>query len=245
MSAAERRRDLRLCPDTDFVVTCVADEPVWRGSPYNLARAIVDLGPRGARLVTVGRLREQLPVVVDVSAPDGTARLRARGRVRWTRSLGREGPSFAGISFERILTCFGERLRFIAPPRPDAGAPRGRDPQRRFPRFSPPADGVTCLPRGFWRALGFASNAARHLFDLSLGGIHLVCGQPLDPGRRVDLGVDLRRPAVRLEGEGEIRWCRRDTLRLEPRWHAGVAFRNLQPLSRAHLVAAEKLYLGF
>jgi hypothetical protein len=242
---AERRRDLRLRPETDFTVTCVADEPAWRGSPYNLARGIVDLGPRGARLVTVGRLREHLPVVVDVTAPDGTARLRARGRVRWTRNLGRDGHGLAGICFERILTCYGDRLRFVAPPRPETRGPSGRDPQRHFPRFSPPADAVARLPRGFWRTLGLSTNAARRLTDLSLGGTHLVCGRPLTPGRRVDLVVDLRRPAARLEAAGEVRWCRRDTLSLEPRWHVGVAFRELPPLSRAHLVTAEKLFLGF
>jgi hypothetical protein len=243
--SAERRRDLRLRPDADVTVTCVADESAGRGAPYNLARGIVDLGPRGARLVTAGRLREHMAVVVDVAALDGTARLRARGRVRWSRTLGRDGPSLAGICFERILSCWGDRFRFLAPARSDARPSGARDPQRRFARFSPPTGPVTCRARGLWRVLGLAVNAARRLQDLSLGGTHLVCGRPLDPGRRVDLVVDLRRPAARLEAEGEVRWCRRDTLSLEPRWHVGVAFRHLPPLSRAHLVTAEKLYLGF
>jgi hypothetical protein len=44
--------------------------------------------------------------------------------------------------------------------------------------------------------------------------------------------------------EADVRWCRRDTLSLEPRWIAGLTFKRLEPAQDAHLREVDRTYLG-
>jgi hypothetical protein len=240
----ERRRHSRLKPDKGYIVTCYSAEA---GDPsaakYNLASKLVDVSPRGACLVTVGRLRARLPVQVEVYFPKTGARVRMRATVRWSQTVESRGPNkqtahVAGLEFDKTLQ--------LQNPRKEAPRPgRTEEPRRGSKRFSPGDVQLVCLPRNFWRALGLSSNAARQVKDLSLGGVQIVSTRRLKPGQGVSLRLEFRKPHAVIEAEGEVRWCRRDTLSLEPRWNAGVAFRRLPPVSHSNLVTIEKIFLGF
>ncbi len=121
---------------------------------------------------------------------------------------------------------------------------RSGDPQRRHPRFWPGRAEVVAVPCGFWSAMGFRPNAALRLMDLSLGGAHLVSSTRLEPRSRVDLEIQLVRPALSLRTRAEVLWCRRDTLSLAPRWEAGLAFRALSPADAFELRAIDRYFLG-
>ena len=121
---------------------------------------------------------------------------------------------------------------------------RTPEPQRRHKRFWPGRIGLTAVPRGFWSAIGLGSNAALLLRDLSLGGAQVVSSVRLAPRSRVDLEIEIVRPAARIRGAAEVLWCRRDTLSLAPRWNAGLAFRGLSPADSLELRQLDRYFLG-
>jgi hypothetical protein len=104
---------------------------------------------------------------------------------------------------------------------------------------------LVCLPRGLLRSFGLAANKGRQVKDLSRGGAQIICSQKLKPGQHVDLRLEFRRTELTLEAEGVIRWCRRDTTSLEPRYLAGVVFKNLPEGSERSLRAIEGAFIGF
>ena len=40
-----------------------------------------------------------------------------------------------------------------------------------------------------------------------------------------------------------MRWCRRDTLSLEPRWNVGVVFKDLDPGAHGRLRTVEAVFI--
>ena len=243
----ERRKCSRIKPESGFVCSCTNADFAGHGPrAYNLATRLLDVSPRGACLVTTGRLRERVPIIVDISVPQALARFKARAIVRWSQTLERGGRTahVAGLRFERILESYGDRLSFLGG-RPEAPSPaRTREPQRRFKRFQPRDARVVCTPRDLWRMLGFKTQAALRLHDLSLGGAQVVCSKRLKPGSTVDLALDFERPQGSVAAEAVVRWCRRDTRSLESRWHAGLVFRRMAPDHEERLKEVDKLYLG-
>ncbi|HLF93024.1 MAG TPA: PilZ domain-containing protein, partial [Planctomycetota bacterium] len=150
----------------------------------------------------------------------------------------------AGLAFDRVLECYGDRLSFLSGRRDAPSPARTREPRRRFKRFCPRDARVACVPRDLRRLLGFPSNPALRLQDLSQGGAQIVCSQRLKPGRTVDLALDFDRPRATVAAEAVVRWCRRDTLSLESRWHAGLVFRRMAPGDEERLATLDRHYLG-
>ncbi|HYF00679.1 MAG TPA: PilZ domain-containing protein, partial [Planctomycetota bacterium] len=66
----------------------------------------------------------------------------------------------------------------------------------------------------------------------------------LDPGLTATLRLRTARPDVDLTADVEVRWCRRDTGVLAPRWTAGLAFRPMSPADAQSLRALDRHYLG-
>jgi hypothetical protein len=46
-----------------------------------------------------------------------------------------------------------------------------------------------------------------------------------------------------VSAEGIVRWCRRDTLSLEPRWVVGVVFKRMGPDSGGRLRTVEAVFV--
>ena len=42
---------------------------------------------------------------------------------------------------------------------------------------------------------------------------------------------------------GVVRWCRRDTLSLEPRWNVGVVFKDMEPSAQSRLRTVEAVFI--
>jgi len=244
---AERRKCSRIKPDHGIVCTCTSAEYSGHSrSPYNLATRLLDVSPRGACLVTPGRLRERATLIVDISVPQKLARFKARAVVSWSTTLERAGRTahVAGLRFERVLESYGDRFSFLGG-LPVAPAPaRTREPRRRFKRFAPGHARVACAPRSFWNILGIRTNPALRLQDLSRGGAQIVCSRRLKPGRTVDLTLSVDPPRVTVVAEAAVRWCRRDTRSLESRWLAGLVFQRIRPEQEEQLKALDALYLG-
>jgi hypothetical protein len=237
----ERRRHERV-PRKDAEVACTSAEFAKPGSEsYNLAVRLLDTSATGACIVTKGRLREGVKVVVGVVLPRTGTKIMARAVVRWSttvESRGREAH-VAGLQFDRSLS---ELAPPKAPPKL-SDHPKSKEPQRRHPRFTPEKVDIVCLPRGLLRKLGVKSNSAKGLRNLSLGGAQIVSSQKLSPGERVDLTLQFRYPATTVIAEGVVRWCRRDTLSLEPRWNVGVVFRQMDPGSDGRLKTVEAVFI--
>jgi hypothetical protein len=120
---------------------------------------------------------------------------------------------------------------------------RGPEPRRRHKRFTPPRTGVVCTVRGFWASL-FRRNVALCVKDFSLGGAQIVASRALRAGVKAHVLFDFPGFPRPLAAEADVRWCRRDTLSLEPRWNAGLVFKRLSPDDEAQLREVDRSYLG-
>jgi hypothetical protein len=230
----ERRKYPRTKPEAGFVIAAYNAGSEGRDADaFNHATRLLDISSKGLCMITVGRLREGVALLVELAAPGTRARFRARATVRWSATVEGGGrlpkvANVAGVEFDKVIEAFGEKVEYLTGWSVGRGRLTGPEPRRRHKRFAPPAQvEISCFPRGFWRALGFRENAARRIKDLSLGGAQIVCARRLRAGSSVDLRLEFGRPRIVVVAEGEIRWCRRDTLSLEPRWEAGVVFKRL------------------
>ncbi|HVE40730.1 MAG TPA: PilZ domain-containing protein [Planctomycetota bacterium] len=120
---------------------------------------------------------------------------------------------------------------------------RSNEPRRKHKRFSPTRTNVVCIPRGFWASI-LRRNIAVHVKDVSLGGAQIVASRALRAGAKTDVLLDFPGFPRPLSAEADVRWCRRDTLSLEPRWNAGLIFKKLSPADEAQLREVDRTYLG-
>lgn len=121
---------------------------------------------------------------------------------------------------------------------------RTSEPRRRHKRFAPLQAEVTCTPRDFWAAVGLRRNVAIQLRDVSLGGVQIVVDRELKPGLKTDLLLVFPGFFHPVAVEADVRWCRRDTISLAPRWTAGLTFKRLTTQDEANLVEVDRTYLG-
>jgi hypothetical protein len=243
---SERRKSFRVKPDAGFVCTLTSSDLAGRpGGGHNLAQRLLDVSSGGACLVTVGRLRDRVPLILDIHVPQALARFKARASVRWSETLERRGRTahVAGLRIERVLESYGDRLSFLGGRR-DPAPPPPVEPQRRFKRFYPKDARVSCEPLGLAQLLGIRREVALHLKDLSQGGAQVVCSRRLAPGRRVNLRLEIPAARTALSAEAQVRWCRRDTLSLESRWNAGLIFKRMSPEDEDTLKALDRFHLG-
>jgi hypothetical protein len=234
---SERRRHNRVA-SKEASVACTSAEFAQPGTDsYNLAVRLLDTSASGACIVTKGRLREGIKVTLGIILP----RVMSRAVVRWSTTVESKGRTahVAGLMFDRAVS-------ELSPPRPpatDSEKLRSKEPQRRHRRFAPEKVDIVCLPRGLLTKLGVKSNSAKGLRNLSLGGAQIVCSEKLAPGDPVDLTLQFRYPATMIKAEGIVRWCRRDTMSLEPRWNVGVVFKQMDPASGGRLRTVEAVFV--
>jgi hypothetical protein len=121
---------------------------------------------------------------------------------------------------------------------------RTSEPRRRHKRFRPPRVQVTCVPRGFWTSLLRRLNVAITVRDISMGGAQIVTDRPLKPGIKTDLFLQFAGFPDPVEMEADVRWCRRDTLSLAPKWNAGLTIKHISPANETRLADVDRTYLG-
>ncbi len=205
--ADERRRHSRKSPPKDVKAELQVEHMVG-----NLAKKVVDWSATGACLVTEGRLRPGAVLRLELNG--GGVKIRSKAVVRWSSTLQRQGKTAHICGLELPA----------APPK----APLRRDPQRRHPRFSVKDVEETALtPKTWLSSLGFAKPLSAGVRDLSHGGIRLAVDRKLRVNLRVRLRLVLRVPNTVVQADGVVRWCRRDTLSLKPKWDVGILFRKI------------------
>jgi hypothetical protein len=121
---------------------------------------------------------------------------------------------------------------------------RTSEPRRRHKRFHPPRAEVSCVPRGFWTSILRTLNVAIGLRDVSLGGAQIVADRPLKPGLKTDVTFRFSGFPDPVQVEADVRWCRRDTLSLAPKWNAGLTIKRMSPTDETRLAAVDRTYLG-
>jgi hypothetical protein len=239
MAQERRRADRQRTPEGSIV--CTSPDFAKPGSPsFNLAMKLLDTSSTGACLVTKGRLRQGVPVFVGIILPRQGTKVMARATVRWSTTVESKGRTahVAGLQFDRPISALA--------PRKAPGAPAGqaaKEPQRKHQRFAPEKVDIICLPRGLLTKLGVKANSAKSLKNVSLGGAQIVSSEKLSPGEPVDLTLKFRYPATEVKAEGVVRWCRRDTLSLEPRWNVGVIFKQIDMASQGRLRTVQAVFI--
>jgi hypothetical protein len=231
----ERRRHDRISSAKEAKIACASEEVVAPGSDsFNLAIRLLDTSASGACLITKGRLREGIPVTVGIVLPDNTKVL-SRAVVRWATTVESRGrvAHVAGLEFEKPVADLAPSLPKVAP---------SEEPQRRHKRFVPDKVDIVCLPPGILGKL-VRNNAAKAVKDLSLGGAQFVSSEKLKTGDRVDLMLSFDFPKTSVRAAGVVKWCRRDTLSLEPRWNVGVVFKDMEPSAQSRLRTVEAVFV--
>lgn len=240
MAQERRRADRHRTPESSVV--CTSPDFAKPGSPsFNLAMKLLDTSATGACLVTKGRLRQGVPVFVGISLPRQGTKVMARAVVRWSTTVESKGRTahVAGLQFDRPISQLAPRKTAGAP----SGQAAGKEPQRKHKRFAPEKVDIVCLPRGLLTKLGVKSNSAKALKNVSLGGAQIISTEKLRPGEPVDLTLKFRYPAAEVKAEGIVRWCRRDTLSLEPRWNVGVIFKRIDLDAQGRLRTVEAVFV--
>jgi len=125
------------------------------------------------------------------------------------------------------------------------GIAKSHEPRRRHKRFSPPRAQVTCVPRGFWAPLIKGRNVALYLRDVSLGGAQIVAAKPLATGLKTDITITFAGFPDPVQMEADVRWCRRDTLSLAPKYNAGLTIKQIAPDHEFRLANIDRTYLGY
>jgi hypothetical protein len=204
----ERRRHSRKRPPKD-----VRADLQIEGMVGNLAKKVVDWSATGACLVTEGRLRPGATLRLELTGAG--VNVRSNAIVRWSTTVERKGKTAHVCGLE------------VRAPKPAPAVPK--DPKRRHARF--PVKNVAeteCAPSTWLSALGFSANVSAGVRDLSHGGIRLSVDRKMRIHQRVSLKLVFKIPNTTVEAEGVVRWCRRDTLSLTPKWDVGIVFRNVK-----------------
>jgi hypothetical protein len=231
----ERRRHPRIKPDPLFRIQCYTadfvENPLHR---TNLALRCLDLSARGACIVTPGRLRVGAPIVVSIDVPDTATRFRGKAVVRWSQSVEKQGREahVAGMEILEVLESDGERVAFLS------GGARtllpAQDRQKHRRALVSEAE-VTCTVSGLMGSLGLSRNVAKSLVDISESGCKLILEKKVEPGHHVKLHFNFKHPALKVDTEGIIQRCDRDTLQLAPKYDTEVEFQNMGNEDAAHL----------
>jgi len=234
----EERRRARRIQAKEAQVACTSPGFAKPGTAsYNLAVKLLDTSASGACLVTKGRLREGIPVIVGIVFPSQNARVMSKAVVRWSTTVESKGRTahVAGIQFEKPIPSLG--------PTPEAIETKKGEPQRRHKRFVPETVDIVCLPPGLLTKLGVNKNTAKGLKNLSLGGAQIISSEKLKTGDRVDLMLQFRYPKATVQAVGVVRWCQRDTMSLEPRWNVGVVFKQMDSGSSGRLETVQAVFI--
>jgi hypothetical protein len=232
---SERRRHDRAASPKEAKIACASEEWIAPGSDmFNLAVRLLDTSASGACLLTKGRLRAGIPVTVGIVLPNETKVL-SKAVVRWATTVESKGrvAHVAGLEFEKPVADLAPSLPRLAP---------SEEPNRRHKRFVPDKVELVCLPPGILSKIGVRSNAAKALKDLSLGGAQIVSSEKYKTGDRIDLMLTFAFPKTSLRATGVVKWCRRDTISLEPRWNVGVVFKDMDPSAQSRLRTVEAVF---
>ena len=205
----ERRQHSRCAPMVGYFLSCRA--PIGT----SLSTRLIDVGPGGVCVSTIDRPPLGLRLVLEIRIPGEPGRFRALAVVAWSTDHA------AGLRFEKV-----DEDADLPSRQPEAAPPA--EPRRRHKRYFPGRGDVLFAPHTLWTSIGFRPrDYALRLVDLSSGGAHLVCGERLKPGVVGRMSFDFTYPRVAVEGEAQVVWCRRDTLKLAPEWHIGLSYRRL------------------
>ena len=237
MGEERRRHDRSLAREAQ--IACTSAEHAKPGSTTNnLAVRLLDTSANGACLITKERLRQGLPVIIGIILPGEKTRVMTSAWVRWSTTIESKGriAHVAGVEFEKPIAT-------LAPRMPKSGPSKHAEPNRRHKRFVPEKVDIVCLPPGFLSKLGMKANAAKALKNLSLGGAQILSTEKLEKGERIDLLLKFAFPKTSVRAAGIVRWCKRDTLSLEPRWNVGVVFKDLDPTTHSRLRTVEAVFI--
>ena len=218
----------------------------FAGNPFqrnNLAVRCLDLSAGGACIVTPGRLRVGAPLVISVDVPDTATRFRGKAIVRWSQSVEKQGREahVCGMQFTEIQECQGEKVAFLGS---GLRAVLPADDRQKHRRVLVKEAEVTCTVAGLMGALGLSGNIAKSLVDVSEGGCKLILEKRVDVGQKVKVQLTFKHPALKVNGDGIVRRCERDTLQLAPKYETGIEFQHLSNDDAAHLRLVLKEFLG-
>ncbi|MBI2900410.1 MAG: PilZ domain-containing protein [Planctomycetes bacterium] len=241
----DKRRHART-PYKGANVVCYSPDDSRGGNPYNFATHVVDVSLGGVCVLSVGRLRTDIRLIVDIFFQQHRGGLKAPVVVRWSREVAHKGrtlymtgleflrrPDFTGLALDAVL---GRQ-----PPGPETRILPAKPDRRREARVRVGVSEIVCVPAGLLASLGLAGNVAKSLLDLSSEGARFSTRKPLAPGQAVRLRVRIPRVGEVLTMLARVRWCRPDE-RARGRHVVGVRFEKVPAKSRGILGALERWF---
>jgi hypothetical protein len=124
-----------------------------------------------------------------------------------------------------------------AAPSPPSARPEHLE-QRKHVRFQIDEAPTSFSIKGISISLGLGSvHRGRAAINLSEGGAMLLLCEPLAPGTKIVVRIEMDEATPFIETAGVVRWCEHEG-RNEKDFHAGIEF---EPLDKAQLRTIEKM----
>ncbi|GEM_PF-2380530 len=222
-------------------ILCYSPEEARGAHPYNFATHLVDVSPVGACILSVGRLRPKVHMIVDIFFTQHQGGFRVPALVRWSKEVEHRGQALfmTGLEFLSKPDYSGRALDAVLghePPGPETKMRSARENRRRVARVRVDVAEIVCVPSGLLAGLGMRRNLARSLLDLSQHGARFVSRRILSPGRLVKLSLRIPRLGDVFKIVGRVRWCRPDPTSGRGERHiVGVEFEEVPEKHRALL----------
>lgn len=228
-------------------VLCYSTEDPRGANPYNFATHLVDVSPAGVCILSVGRLRSEIKMVVDIFFQQYAGGLKATARVCWSKEVEHKGkmlfmtgleflgkPEFTGRALDAVLGRDSKRLETVVRQKPVN--------RRRALRVKVDATDVVVTPNGLLAGL-MGSNIGRSVIDLSTTGARISTKEALEPGQKVRLKVRVPRVGDIVTVKGEVRWCVADPYASKKdRYFAGIRFTDVDAASQSVLAGLGRFY---
>lgn len=234
----ERRQYSRTKPGAGYRIDCYSTDFRREGSSrHSLAIKFIDFSSKGACIVTPGRLRRGITLMVQVRHVEDRSRFKGKAVVRWSETLRRNGKEahIAGLEFTDVLEARGERMTFLRQWARGLGLITPDEIRRKRKRAVLEKARVQMTPSSVMKAVGLPSNAAWCVVDLSESKVHLVANRRMKPGRAVSLKIQFGLPAVTVRAEGTVTYSERNLLSLEPRYPTEIKLTKLSDDDAARL----------
>lgn len=228
-------------------VLCYSSEDPRGANPYNFATHLVDVGLGGVCILSVGRLRPEIKMIVDIFFQQYAGGLKAPARVCWSKEVEHKGkmlfmtglefltkPEFTGRALDAVLGRDSKRLETVV---------RQKPVNRRIARrVRVDATEITVTPNGLLAGM-FGSNIGRSVIDLSSTGARISTKESLQIGQPVRLKVRIPRVGDIVSAKGVVRWCVVDPYASKKdRYFAGIKFTEVDAASKSILSGLERYY---
>lgn len=239
-----RRRPRRAARGLSLTCTRAQTTQFAAAAARNLAVGLQDVGWGGLRFTAVEPPADAGPLEIRIREEASGTLLHARGVVVWMKPRREDGRVVhdVGVRFQEVLAPPETCSRFFDVASNDLAAGSTTVRKRRMERFGISDSDVVLEFDSRFRSGPRPGNLALGLVDLSRTGAQVACREPLKPGDRVRLTVNLRSFGDVFSAEAQAVWIKPPATPGSASWRAGLSFCTLDKAQERRLQTFERWF---